>query len=381
MKKEPLSTAILMGFGAFVSRRIYRAAYDTGTATVPNLIKNALVMSVAIPSNTAGFMEFVGKYSSIPEALQIFKKTEVNYDPALDEIYTLTGMDKVFLVNGVPVVYYGNERGLDKSLYFPRWAYEKLKPVIKEILRPRKTDVDHPSTFYFSSGNALAQFWKQPPGSGPIMTTLDSMPIHSELRPKLVAHADRMRKEWIDKKNLSYSRNILLYGPKGSGKTYLMGALASAMKSYMYQFPLVKSRKEFVEAVAAISPGSVVFADEIELISQFKKDAPSYGNEDMSTRCVLDYLSGMTSPPGVFTVCCTNDPDKLDDRITRKGRFKDTYCVAEVDDAGIKYWLAKNHDYVVPEGVSIKPMLCADIFDQMDTLDDPETFVKNNMIA
>lgn len=281
------------------------------------------------------------------------------------------------ILNGAPCyVQKALERGDFNKLLVPKSKRKLVENLFSEIFRPKKPDV-FPTEIkrirVLGEGNftwtALERKKK---------FVLDDIPIHSNTMKTLKDQIARMREEWSYKENLNYSRNILLYGPKGTGKSHITIAMANELRVNTFVFPVVNTSDQFSDTIRRIiSRPAIVVADEVESLPVFCPGYHPTENSGLSTRDILDYFSGIGAPEGIMNLVCTNDPSKLDDRLRRKGRFKEEIHIGPVDSDGIKYWLAKNHSYIVPDAVRLRPTTCADIFDLMDTLDDPEAFVRH----
>lgn len=139
--------------------------------------------------------------------------------------------------------------------------------------------------------------------------------------------ADYYKKNKIKKPN-----GILLYGPPGCGKTYVMSAIAAETKLPLYQVKLsdigssysnqteknIKNvfdqlRKKYRETGEA----SILFFDECD--SLFSKN----NSNESSVKILNTFKEEMNNAgdDGIYVVAATNEKDNLNTAITRDGRF------------------------------------------------------------
>lgn len=375
MKKKTLLAGIVSGVVAYFLRRMrLKATEKKVDSTVAVWVRNLLFRWTTVQSfNTVRDMR---ENSIIPKWLR-YKYTDICPDDRTTE-HHYTGTDLVF-IKGIPVWLCSSPNEFRAHcIYVPAWWWDRVKDVILPLHKIERIAYGHPSIYdaqCTTASNRSEWTYVQL-----VDGTLDEIPIHSEVRVRLDKHLATMNAAWDSGENVDYSRNILLHGPKGTGKSHIATALGVALRSDIYNFPNFDMRAPYLSAIRAIPQFSTVICDELQEIQQFNKRPLLAKSGEFSKRDALDTLSGMFSPPGVFGVYCTNDLSEIDDRIDRKGRFKEVIYVGPVDDAGIKRWLKTNHNYDVPDGIVLKEMFCMDIFDRMDTLDDAEAFVMENML-
>jgi transitional endoplasmic reticulum ATPase len=137
-------------------------------------------------------------------------------------------------------------------------------------------------------------------------------------------------------------RGILLYGPPGVGKTYIVKALANetgvnliAIKGpevlSMYVGESERHVREVFRRAKQVSPSIILF-DEIDSL------APRRGVE-VGTRVteqvvsqLLTEMSGISEMEGVTVIATTNRPDILDPALLRPGRFDKLIYVPAPDE-------------------------------------------------
>lgn len=125
-------------------------------------------------------------------------------------------------------------------------------------------------------------------------------------------------------------RGILLYGPPGCGKTYLVKALAGEGKANVFSIKGAELLSKYVgESEAAVrdvfrrareAAPSIIFLDEVDSL------APPRGNDNNGTTdrvvaSLLTELDGVEGLRGVVVIGATNRPDLVDPALTRPGRL------------------------------------------------------------
>lgn len=125
-------------------------------------------------------------------------------------------------------------------------------------------------------------------------------------------------------------RGVILYGPPGSGKTYLARALANEVDAGFYYIngpdivgmlygeTEANLRKIFAEA--AHHAPSVVLIDELDAIAPHRDKSGSQSDVRTVTQ-LLSLLDGMLKVDGVVVIGTTNRVDAVDAAMRRPGRF------------------------------------------------------------
>ena len=123
---------------------------------------------------------------------------------------------------------------------------------------------------------------------------------------------------------------VLLYGPRGCGKTLLAKVLASESDANMFSIngPEIMNKyygeteaklRDIFKEAKENSP-SIIFIDEIDAIAPKREEA--YG--DVEKRVVAQLLAlmdGLTDRGNVIVLGATNRPDSVDPALRRPGRF------------------------------------------------------------
>lgn len=137
-------------------------------------------------------------------------------------------------------------------------------------------------------------------------------------------------KEVFDRLNVSYSRGILLVGPPGVGKTYIINALpketnlpmVSLNPSQIFSKYVGESEsklKNILDIVEAMSP-SILFIDEMDsLLSTRDADTTSSGVLRNIAQILLTWLGNQERK--TFVIGATNLAENIDEAYLRPGRI------------------------------------------------------------
>ncbi|HEX3706952.1 MAG TPA: ATP-binding protein [Mycobacteriales bacterium] len=139
------------------------------------------------------------------------------------------------------------------------------------------------------------------------------------------------------------TRGVLLYGPPGCGKTYLIKALAHdgranvlSVKGAELMSKWVGESEAGVRQLFARAKGaapSLVFLDEIDALAPVR--GGSSGDDGVGDRVVaalLTELDGIDELRGVVVVAATNRPDMVDPALLRPGRLERLLFVPPPDE-------------------------------------------------
>lgn len=125
-------------------------------------------------------------------------------------------------------------------------------------------------------------------------------------------------------------KNLLLYGPAGTGKTLIAKALGCESGRKVY----TASAAEFAEKYVGVGPRrirdlfnaardnrpSIVFIDEIDCIAM-KRTGDRNGEDIKMLNQLLTELDGIADNKDITVICTTNRLDMLDPAFIRAGRF------------------------------------------------------------
>ena len=158
-------------------------------------------------------------------------------------------------------------------------------------------------------------------------------------------------KELSEEYNISPGGGILLYGPPGNGKTFIVKAIANEIEaSFIYVNPaslysqwfgnFEKNISDLFKAARMLSP-TILFFDEIDALASSR----SLTDSDVVRRGVSQFLNELggfstNSSEVVFVIGATNDPWHLDQAITRPGRLDRLLYVPPPDQQARKIMFA-----------------------------------------
>ncbi|XP_028765669.1 AAA-ATPase At3g50940-like [Neltuma alba] len=169
--------------------------------------------------------------------------------------------------------------------------------------------------------------------------TFDTLAMDLEAKQGIMEDLDRFlqRKDFYRKVGKAWKRGYLLFGPPGTGKSSLIGAMANYLNFDIYDLELTDIRRNSELRKLLISTGnrSILVVEDIDcsldLQDRLKKakkpKVPGYSYEDQEPKvtlsAVLNFIDGLWSSCGderiiVFT---TNHRDRLDPALLRPGRM------------------------------------------------------------
>jgi transitional endoplasmic reticulum ATPase len=165
-------------------------------------------------------------------------------------------------------------------------------------------------------------------------------------------------------------RGVLLYGPPGCGKTFIVRALAStgrlsvhAVKGSELMDKWVGSSEKAVRELfgrARDSAPSLVFLDEVDALTPRRGQSFDSGVTDRVVAALLTELDGIEPLREVVVVGATNRPDLIDPGLLRPGRLEKLVFV-EPPDAQVRLDILRTAGKSVPlRGVDLAA-LAADL--------------------
>ena len=159
------------------------------------------------------------------------------------------------------------------------------------------------------------------------MRSFDNLFFEDEVQTSIIDHLENWKSNesiYLGR-DIMFKTGILLYGKAGTGKSSMATAIAKYMNCNIITIDLNTFDKldisSFVSAINADKTRYVVLLDEIDTIFTSREKKDSTETQTSNTMKLLSLLDSPQSPNNVIFVATTNYIDRLDNALTRKGRF------------------------------------------------------------
>ncbi|RKR88872.1 transitional endoplasmic reticulum ATPase [Micromonospora pisi] len=139
-------------------------------------------------------------------------------------------------------------------------------------------------------------------------------------------------------------RGVLLYGPPGCGKTFLVTALAGSGRANVLSVKGAELLSKWVgESERAVrelfrrardAAPTLIFLDEVDALAPTRGQATDGGTTDRVVAALLTELDGVETLRNVIVVGATNRPDLVDPALLRPGRLERLVYVPPPDASG-----------------------------------------------
>lgn len=135
--------------------------------------------------------------------------------------------------------------------------------------------------------------------------------------------------EWFEQSNLSPWRCVLLFGPPGTGKSALCGAIAREVSARFYTISssdLISSWsgqsekliRSLFDLVLSNDEPSIVFMDEVDSLCRKRNNNEDDANRRVKTELLVQISRLQSSKSRVFLISATNCPWDLDPAFLRR---------------------------------------------------------------
>jgi SpoVK/Ycf46/Vps4 family AAA+-type ATPase len=159
-----------------------------------------------------------------------------------------------------------------------------------------------------------------------INKTFDNIYLDDNISENIQKDLDTFKdsKDTYDKYGIRYKRTYLFYGEPGTGKSSLSLAISNYTKRDVLSINMSKDMTDsnLITLVSNRPNKSIILFEDIDcLLDDINRNEESKEKEvKISLSCILNILDGIYTPNDVIFIITTNNLDRIDDAIKRKGR-------------------------------------------------------------
>jgi chaperone BCS1 len=316
-----------------------------------NLEKDIVKYLVDKAKNKLGFDMDIVDYRKVEAATEWIKKRDKNFANHIKNNYSLEFNDQYdtpvinskFILKVAKNTYMYVDGKVDKcvlaedikyskELYiyiFGKKAYAVWKNISKCIHESGGGDDDYLTNMYSivgtpgrnGTGSWTCSFSTIRP------RPIDTLFFRDDIKEKITSHLDRwlVNEDIYNERGLIFKTGILLYGKAGTGKS----SMAAAIADYLHYGLVTIDAQTFnymniPDIVGTINSDNnryVILIDEIDTLFASRDNEDASDEQKKNTAKLLSFLDSPQSPNNVVFVATTNYIDRLDEALTRKGRF------------------------------------------------------------
>lgn len=277
---------------------------------------------------------------------------EANWEPIRE-------VGVVIQLKGSLVLIYSNQRFLYRTLP----AGWEIEPGFKVVFDQRRELVDYfekelPQSSLKEDEIDVSVFGRDLDESKFEWSAFAGFPeILQEAQEIVAVHSNVEKRKELSSLGVDPVRGILFEGPPGTGKTLLAQIMAAQSKAKFYLVTTAslggrlvgesEQRLEAIYADAARQTMSIIFVDEIEVITKDR----AFG-QDSGSRLVnvfLTNMDGVAAPNNVITIGTTNRIEDIDKALRRPGRFDREISFRNPDREDRRVILSARHRHTAGE--------------------------------
>ncbi len=169
----------------------------------------------------------------------------------------------------------------------------------------------------------------------------------------VVASFDPQKQKEYKENRINIPNGILLYGPPGCGKTYIVKAVTAQAGLPLYQIKMSEFGSKYINETSNrlkqafdqlrtkfknTNEASILFFDECDSFFRNPKDNESYKTDDLNT---LKEEMNNAGRDGIIIIAATNEIQDLNDAIVRDGRFDDKIFI-DLPDTEARFGLIES---------------------------------------